>query len=718
MPSTKSLFFLISGLLMLLVSVTVTAKTTIPTAKTPAFMVADFVEYNATEEFIYARGNIKITMDNYLLTADKILYDINNDLLWAEGNVKIQDDKKQVIYGTTVFFKDKLKAGLIADFVFKFSDNTVLAAKLAEKVNTQQTILANTCFTPCNIPSSGKPIWQISAQQTIIDLDHQIISYKNLFFEVYKIPVFYTPYFSHPTPHARAQSGILVPEIKGNKLGIPLYFRAKPNMDFTLTPRLANKYNLFELEARHKINNGSYSISGSYGKIPYNIRDQGKIIKNSNVNRYHLFALGAFSQDRYQYGFDLKRTSDKAYLRNYFEMHDAYLASKLYLNNIHNNNYFSVEGLHFYGLKVDDSKSTDPLILPKIRTKNIINLNDNEDLQLIINNNTSMYQQPGGKQLTRSALGITATNQIITSDGHLFNTNLQTRGDAYFIKNMPIPNSTTNNSSYNKTHVRHIPELQVTWRMPLMSHFALSPYRLSIEPIISTTIGRDFQSKDHKFTFIDNNRYELSENNLFLANRYSGLDYHEFGKRISYGVNTTLLKDTNYFNIFLGQLLHKHNFTNTENAQNVGRLGININNAELFYRFRKNKKFEAIMEEVGSRFYNDKIQYTLSFIKLNNLKKYYLVDNKQLSTNINNIKQAHSDIQYQLTPSWLIGYEIQVDISTRKPQLLYKSIKVTYAFDCVSITCRLYDDYTSDYSRGITKVRSKTISLGLKVLNM
>lgn len=705
---------IVATLAALLLSTACSAQTPKPTPDTPGFIKADFIEYDAAEEFIYAYDNIQIILDQYWLTARKVVYDIRNDLLWAEGDVRIQDNKKQVVYGTTVFLKDKLKSGVITDFVFKFSDNTLLAAKLAKRISAQQATLTNSCFTPCVIPKNGKPIWQVSAQKTYIDFTNQTITYRNLFFEIYRIPVFYTPYFSHPTPRARAKSGILVPEISHSKLGIPLYIRAKPNLDFTFTPRFARKYNLFELEARHKINNGNYTILGSYGKIPYNIKEHGKNIKSEQINRYHLFTSGAFCHDAYQYGFDLKRTSDKAYLKNYYEMHDSYLASRSYLNNIQDNHYFAVEGLHFYGLKLDDSKKTDPLILPKIRTKNIISLNDHENLRLIVDNNSMIYQQPNGQQLIRSALGLAITDQTITHSGHLFNTNINTRGDAYFVKNMHSANSAAYNLSTTKPHTRYIPELQITWRYPLTSQF--TAYALNIEPIISTVIGRNFSPKDYKFMLIDTNRYELSENNLFLSSRYSGIDCHEFGKRISYGIRATALSDGNYANIFLGQLLHKNNSINTENAENVGRVGIDINNAGLFYRFRKNKRIKPIMDEVGANLYNDKTHYTLGFIKLNNLKRYYLINNELLSAN--NIKQVYSNIEYQITQSWSIGSEIQADISSKKLQILHKSIKVTYFLDCVSITGKIYDDYTSDYSRGITKIRSKTLTLGLKVLNM
>ena len=54
-------------------------------------------------------------------------------------------------------------------------------------------------------------------------------------------------------------------------------------MDFTLSPRLARSYTIFEAEARHLMKNGSYEVNGSYGDPSYNKGD-----KSSRNGRYHI----------------------------------------------------------------------------------------------------------------------------------------------------------------------------------------------------------------------------------------------------------------------------------------------------------------------------------------------------------------------------------------------------------------------------------------------
>lgn len=58
-----------------------------------------------------------------------------------------------------------------------------------------------------------------------------------------------------------------------------------------------------------------------------------------------------------------------------------------------------------------------------------------------------------------------------------------------------------------------------------------------------------------KFVIIDPIKYELSGKNLFLSNRYSGIDCHDFGNRLNYGLNASFAKEQNYLRLFLVSLL-------------------------------------------------------------------------------------------------------------------------------------------------------------------
>lgn len=676
----------------------------------PAFISASLIEYD-DQNFIYAAGNIKIIIDNYQVQADKLLYDLTKDLLWAEGNVRLKDDQDNVVFGETIFLKDRLKTGIIADFILKFHDNSLLVARLSERINQNQAKLYQASFTPCQILCHRPPIWQLSAQETFIDLDSHKMTYKNLFFELYGWPIFYTPYFSHPTPMAKAQSGILVPEIKNNRLGVPFYYRAQPNLDFTLTPRVAKRLILYELEARHRLNHGDYVAQGSYVRAPYFVTTQDQTARNHKDDSYYITAKGNFYQNQYKYGFDLNFASDKAYLKNYYENYDAYLSSRLYLSQVKNYNYLSVDGLYFQSLRAKELSARNTLILPRLQTKNVFHLNEAESADFIVESNSLSYRMPNQLQLLRTAWQLSVAGNYLTYHGHLLNLAILSKSDLY-----SVSSSLEHHKITNKVWTRHIPEIQAGWRYPLIR--SLSPAAsIMVEPITLVTISRKMRAQDKKFQLIDAAPLEPSEDNLFFADRYSGIHCYEFGNKVSYGVNTKILIKRNYLSLFLGQLLHKYPAQNYYSYDNVGKMEVSFSESlVLFYKFRKNQRLVTIKDEAGANFSHDRFQLTTSMINLKNLRRYYAVGNFTFAKNC--ISQAYYDWSYQLTPQWLVSQKMRFDISSHKTKILCRSIKVTYSYDCVKVVGKFSNDYMSDGSRGIKKLNSNTVSIGLKILNM
>jgi LPS-assembly protein len=211
------------------------------------------VHYDSKKDIVKAIGDVYIEMDGFVLNAQTVVYDIKNDVIFAEGDVQITDKNGRIMRGEKAIFKDKLKQGAIEGFIAKFDESSILTARLAKRLNVNRVTLEKSVFTPCKIHCSNKPIWQISSGKTDIDYDKEKITYKHLFFELYGVPIVYFPYFSHPTPDAKAQTGVLGPKILKDDFMIPVYFRVKPNIDFTISPRFSIHYTIFEGEFRHKV---------------------------------------------------------------------------------------------------------------------------------------------------------------------------------------------------------------------------------------------------------------------------------------------------------------------------------------------------------------------------------------------------------------------------------------------------------------------------------
>lgn len=680
---------------------------------------ADSVKYDANQEIVTATGNIYVFMDNYTLKADTLIYSVVSDVLFAEGNVSIKDQEGRIIIGERAVLKDRFKQAVIDEFALKLPDNSIIAASYAHRESPTKTTLHKASFTPCLIKCNKEPLWQIKASDTKIDYDKEKVVYKHAFFEVFGFTIAYLPYFSHPTPSASAKSGLLLPYIKKDDFVLPLYLRFKPNIDFTISPRIAKNYNIIEGEYRHLLKNGSYIVNGSYGNPSLN-----KTQKISKDGRYHIFTKGDFQKEGITYGFDINKASDKAYLTNYFEIYDSFLESKIYTSKVEGSEYLSLEGYHFQEFRAQNLSQPSPLVLPRVQLQKLIGIDENENFILKIKNDSVAYNEDYKKQVARNALELSLNTKFITNNGHLLGFAVSNRSDIYWVS-IKHDNDETNLSpvfakqnsitSRETTLYRNIPEFQTKWQYPLIRNFSEN-LTVKIEPTIAFVIGKDYNPALDKFALIDLAKYELSEYNLFKPNRFSGLDYHDYGRRLSYGLNNSLLLRDYYLDIFLGQLLYNNNPLAKGNADYVGNLSLDMaDQVKLYYRFRRDKQFLLIREEMGSSVVLKKITLNLTLSKINNVLKYYADDN--LNFPLNKANQLETNLGYQITPAIKIESAARINL-VGKTKLLQRTIKVTYLMDCVSISGKIYDDFTHDRSRGIKKQRGKTIAIGLKALNM
>ena len=673
-------------------------------------MKANEVYYDSNNDSITDSGDIVVKMDNYTLNADKIRYEFKEDVIFAEGNVRIIDDSGRIIYGKRAVFKDKLKKGVIEEFIAKFDESSILASRLANKLNDNRVTLEKSVFTPCKMSCGNKPIWQLNAGYTDIDYEKEKITYKHVFFEVYGIPLLYLPYFFHPTPTAPAQSGLLAPGIKRDDFMLPFYFRAKPNLDFTLTPRLSKNYTIFEGEMRHKVKLGQYEIRGSYGNPSFQKEDKDNITKNSRPGRYHVFAKGDFSENHINYGFNINRASDKAYLINYYEVYNSYLTSKIYTNTVDKRDYFSLEGFYFQDLRVKDSRLKTPLVLPSIHTQNIYSLNDSDSAFLALRNNTITYSEPN-RQLARTSLDVELMSNLISNRGHMMKFTFANRGDLYWV-NFTNPTA----REQEKTWYRNIPEFSTRWRYPLVRSIG-SKSSITIEPTAMVVIGRKYEPRFSKFGLVDSPKNELSENNIFNTNRFSGVDFHDYGNRLSYGINSSLMSEYLYIDAFLGQLVHKNNVMEEGNSDYVGNVSLDVaNNLELFYRFRRDQNLRPIRNEIGISAVTDSFTTSAIFTELHNVSRYFAKEG--FEPDEDKASQISFDVNYRLMKNLWIGMASRIDLASKSTKVLVRSIRVTYFFDCVSINGAITDNFLHDSLRGVKKTKSKTISVGLKVINM
>ena len=125
---------------------------------------------------------------------------------------------------------------------FKYPFDAWGIAKHTVRNASDVTTLHNATYSTCN-PTA--PAWSMSATTLILNRNiHRGEAY-NMLFYLWKIPVFYFPYFNFPIDNYR-KTGFLIPygghsSSSGWFFRFPFYWNMAPNYDLTLTPQMRAK---------------------------------------------------------------------------------------------------------------------------------------------------------------------------------------------------------------------------------------------------------------------------------------------------------------------------------------------------------------------------------------------------------------------------------------------------------------------------------------------
>ena len=240
------------------------------------------------EEYIYFRNDKKILSvgesksnikNTYYLEGYDLIYDGNLSEIYSDKKTKIEDSQNNI------FFTDKFKLNLATNLLkaknlslfdnkqnqyylnfalVNLKENKFLGSDISidfedslfgnnendprlkgnslisEKNNTT---IYKASFTTCNQKDNKCPPWSMYAEEIIHKKDEKKIEYKNAWLKIYDKPVLYFPYFFHPDPTVKRQSGFLMPSFQssnnsGTSIQIPYYKVISERKDLTLFPRL------------------------------------------------------------------------------------------------------------------------------------------------------------------------------------------------------------------------------------------------------------------------------------------------------------------------------------------------------------------------------------------------------------------------------------------------------------------------------------------------
>ena len=474
---------------------------------------ADEVRVDEVNEKVTATGNaVAVNEDNIKIKSDKLIYNKSINYLEANGNVIINDQMKNT------FFLDELNASNNLNTISGKSvkarlhdDSRIVGSNFDKK--DKISIAENAEYTPCikeNYLIKNCPGWKLKSKKIYHDSENRTIHYDHAQIQLFNIPVFYLPYFSHPDPSVKKRSGFLMPTIQtDNQLGetfsIPIFVNLNSNRDLTFTPNIqTTANNFYNLDYRHL--NDSFNL-----EINSSIDDNDDNTGTSN----HLFFESEIFNSYGNLNTYLRTSNNDTYMRKNNINNLTVLKSGIEFDREEKNTFFSIETIGYKHLTVDNQQWE--YLYPSI-VYDINNIDNNIfDGNVSLNNKFSFRKNLNENYVSLASSQLNWTNQKIKKNlGLIFDNEANLR-----VTSISIDEKSRSDTS----NIRFYPQLSSKISYPLLK--SSSSFNQTVTPIIMPIIA-----PYNNYT----GAQDVTNSNLFSTNRATSISEWESGPRINYGI--------------------------------------------------------------------------------------------------------------------------------------------------------------------------------------
>jgi LPS-assembly protein len=485
-----------------------------------------------------------------------VRYDTRRDVITAIGDVSLLQPSGEVIFGDRVRVTGDLREGTIQAFRMLLTDDSRLAAASAVRVDGNRTDMNRAVYSPCDVCEDDPdraPLWQVRASRVIHDQQAQTIYYRNARLELFDVPVFYTPFFSHPDPTAERQTGLLTPTVGfSSSLGAtarPRYYVVLSDQaDFTFAP-------LFTTDAgqvaqgtyRQELAKGSFEVTASITQATNldsaddttaNLRFNDPTVEEGDLRGY-IDTEGRFDlDDNWRWGWDAEWVSDDAYLERYGYSFDDPLQSELYAERFAGRNYLRAEAMAFQGLRRQNDEFQQPFILPNAEY-HYISDPDFLDGQLFGELGALNLMRVDGRDTRRLSGTLGWERSFVEQLGGRVTLKGLTNVDAYSYQDtvegadIIVPPQGQAESGQS---ARVFPQAAVEYGYPMTRSTWLGAE--VIEPRMQLVVGPNGGNSADIPNETSRN-FEFNAGNLFALDRIPGRDRVSSGQRVDYGLEYT-----------------------------------------------------------------------------------------------------------------------------------------------------------------------------------
>lgn len=562
------------------------------------YLEADTLTNDEAAQILTAQGQVEGRYQDRTLRADRVVYNLKTGQVIASGNVVLVQADGSSQYADKLELSNELEAGTATDFVARLPDGGVTAARFVARGKNGEVELYNAYYTACEVcEEKPNPSWRIKARQVTQDKDSRTVQYRDATFELFGLPIFYTPYLAHPDPSAERASGLLTPFIgfsnsTGLNARVPYYWAIDDYTEATITPRIYSKVNpLLEYDVGRQFYSGRLEFNGSftYGSVfdrngdPFDDKSLFLDPDNAPVGkklRGHLNAKGLFAPtDFWTYGFGVQYTSDDLYLTRYnlseqretealYEGESRRNTSQAFIVGLDESTRFTLSSVAFQDrrARITDlgdgtfnfSETDDgvlPIIAPRLEVEHYLNdpiLNG----RLKASGNLTVLTRDTGSDYRRATAGLDYSKTWIAPGGIEVKPFANVRADFYGIDadNESLPDAETN--TFNRT----LGQAGVDIRYPFLKVGTGSSWILEPRVQVTHSFG---DAKLAEFTESgaadlllaeDAGNADLSGSLLWQSNKASGFDFWQEGTRIDVGGSlTTNWGRRNSASLFVGQ---------------------------------------------------------------------------------------------------------------------------------------------------------------------
>lgn len=498
----------------------------------PVLLNANFLTYDDKAATVIAEGDVRLAHDGQSVRADKLTFNRNTGVVEATGNVELWQKTGEVLYASYAQLSRDLKQGFVQQAALLMNDNSRFISLEGERTEGRYVRMNRALYTACDLCKDDPrrpPLWQVRAQRIIHDNEKHDVVYRNATLEVAGVPVFYTPYLSHPDPTVKRRSGFLAPVIGARAdLGMVArtyyYLDVAPSMDATIeTTYSSDRGLLLGGEWRQRTENGSVKVnfSANYDEIP---NDDGVTPSGGDTLRGHFFLEAEQQIDaNWRASVAVRRTTDDTYLDLWNYTGDDVLASKGTVEHFTERSYGHATLQNYQDLRPNIDAAE-----PNIMTIGYRAQGQQRDAlggRWSLGAESRTIARSRGLDSQRLSIETGWRREDVLPAGVVVTTEASARMDGF---------AANNYNGEDPTAVRPFAQGQVTARWPLVK--VTRSGQQFIEPIAQLTVAPRLPRDDEDIANEDSIGLEFDTSNLFRPNRYPGEDRLDGGQRIAYGV--------------------------------------------------------------------------------------------------------------------------------------------------------------------------------------